>query len=186
MTNQSPYHASDKILTVPSAISFIRILLAIPAVYLISNDSNLAAAVVMGVAYITDILDGYVARKTGIITEFGKAIDPIADKVFVAALLIAMITKGLVPMWLVLVVIGRDIVLLVGAVATRDRIGAILPSNYWGKSAILLTIICLFLSVCGVSHENLVLGWLASTTLIVVSFLIYVNRTLKLLRSTTR
>jgi CDP-diacylglycerol--glycerol-3-phosphate 3-phosphatidyltransferase len=183
MSNPSPLHASDKILTLSNSISFLRIFLAIPTV-LFFLDGNLAAtATLMSFAYITDLLDGYVARKTNTISEFGKAIDPVADKIFVAALILAMVSRNMVPLWFVLIVIGKDVLIMLGVLVTRRKIGAVLPSNYWGKAAVLLTIICLFLAVCGVSQGILVFGWIASTALITISFFIYVVRALKLVRN---
>src|SRR5260370_17853989 len=99
MTDNSNLRASDKILTLSNSMSFLRIFLAIPTVFgIINDDVNLAAAMMM-LAYITDIADCYVARKTNTITELGKALDPIADKLYVAALLMAMFSKSLVPLW---------------------------------------------------------------------------------------
>ena len=137
----------------------------------------------MAIAYITDLLDGFIARKTNTISEFGKAIDPIADKLYVAALVLAMVSRNMVPLWFVLVVIGKDVLIMIGVLIARKKIGAILPSNYWGKAAVLLTIICLFLAVCGVSQDLLVFGWIASTALIAISFFIYLIRALRLINS---
>ena len=136
----------------------------------------------MIIAYITDLLDGYIARKTNTISEFGKAIDPIADKIFVAALIVAMLSKNLVPLWFVLIVIGKDVLTMFGVLIARKKIGAVLPSNYWGKSAILLTIIFLFLAVCGVSGDILVFGWVTSSALLIISFVIYAIRAMKLMK----
>ncbi len=183
MPSPQNLHTSDKILTLSNSISFFRIILAVPTV-LFFLDGNLAAtASLMAFAYITDLLDGYIARNTNTISEFGKAIDPIADKLYVAALILAMVSRSMVPLWFVLVVIGKDILIMLGVLIARRKIGAVLPSNYWGKAAVLLTIICLFLSVCGVSQDVLVFGWFASTVLIAISFFIYVIRALKLLKS---
>ncbi|MFI5264710.1 MAG: CDP-alcohol phosphatidyltransferase family protein [Candidatus Kapaibacterium sp.] len=183
MPDVSNLHASDKILTLSNSISFFRIILAIPTVIFFLQRNYPLTASLMAFAYITDLLDGYIARKTNTISEFGKAIDPVADKLYVAALVLAMVSRQMVPFWFVLVVIGKDILIMIGVLIARKKIGAVLPSNYWGKAAVLLTIICLFLAVCGVSHDVLVFGWIASTALIAISFFIYAYRALKLLKS---
>jgi CDP-diacylglycerol--glycerol-3-phosphate 3-phosphatidyltransferase len=184
MIDTKNLHTSDKILTLSNSISFLRILLAIPTVFYFLRGGFAATGLMMVFAYITDLLDGYIARKTNSISEFGKAIDPIADKIFVAALIIAMLSRNMVPLWFVLIVIGKDLLTMFGAFIARNKIGAVLPSNYWGKSAILLTIICLFLAVCGVSKDILVFGWIASSALLIISFLIYAIRALKLIKKT--
>jgi CDP-diacylglycerol--glycerol-3-phosphate 3-phosphatidyltransferase len=183
MTDTSYLRASEKILTFASSISLFRIVLAIPTVISLLHDDLMITGSLMVIAYITDLLDGYIARKTGTITEFGKAIDPIADKIYVAALILAMLSKQMVPLWFVMLIIGKDILILAGVYFTHRKIGAVLPSNYWGKSAILLTIICLFLAVRGVSQDILVFGWLASAALIAVSVVIYTVRAFTLIKS---
>jgi len=183
MSQITSLRASDKILTLSNCISFFRIFLAVPTVLFFLDGNYGVTAAFMAFAYITDLLDGYTARKTNTISEFGKAIDPIADKLYVAAIILAMVSRRLVPLWFVVIVLGKDILIMVGVLITRKKIGAVLPSNYWGKAAILLTIICLFLAVCGVSQDVLVFGWLASTALISISFFIYVIRALKLVKS---
>lgn len=140
-----------------------------------------ATAVIMLIAYISDLLDGYVARKTNTISELGKAIDPVADKIYVGVLVIAMVSKGLVPLWFVLILLGKDVITMIGALVVRKKIAAIPPSNYWGKSAILLTIITLFLSVRGVSNDILLLGWVISALLLTVSFILYAIRAQRLI-----
>ncbi|MDP4220956.1 MAG: CDP-alcohol phosphatidyltransferase family protein [Bacteroidota bacterium] len=183
MLDPSQFRTSDKILTLSNSISFLRIFLAIPTVLALLHDDRMLAGGFMVLAYITDLLDGYIARKTNTISEFGKAIDPIADKLYVAALILVMLSLDMVPLWFVLVVIVRDILTMFGILIVRRKIGAVLPSNYWGKSAILLTIISLFLAVRGVSHDVLLFGWLASTVLIVISFSIYTVRAAKLVQT---
>ena len=175
-------HASDKILTLSNSISFFRILLAIPTViFFLRGDLSIVGSL-MVFAYITDLLDGYIARKTNTISEFGKVIDPIADKIFVAALIIAMLSQGMVPLWFALIVIGKDVLTMFGVLIAQKKIGAVLPSNYWGKTAILLTIICLFLAIRGVSQDILVFGWVTSSALLIISFIIYAIRAMKLMK----
>lgn len=183
MNHANEFRASDKTLTLSNSISFFRILLAGPTVFFLLQGDLLYTGSMMVLAYITDLADGYIARKTNTITEFGKAIDPLADKIYVSALVIAMVSKQMVPLWFVLIVIGKDVLTLAGILIVHKRIDAVLPSNYWGKSAILLTIICLFLAICGVSQDILVFGWVASSALLVISLAIYAIRALKLMKS---
>src|SRR5947209_4774840 len=180
MLDNANLHASDKILTLSNSISFLRILLIVPTIAALASDNANLALALMAFAYITDIADGYVARKTNTISEFGKALDPVADKLYVAALLIAMISKELVPIWFALLVIGKDAITMIGAVLARKKIHAVLPSNVWGKAAVLATIITLFLAVRGVSQDILLFVWLISTVLIVFVFIIYTIRALQI------
>ncbi|HET9137136.1 MAG TPA: CDP-alcohol phosphatidyltransferase family protein, partial [Candidatus Kapabacteria bacterium] len=137
MMDTTPHHESDKIFTLSNCISFFRVLLVVPTVMLLLANSLTAAAGLMFFAYLTDIADGYVARKTNTISEAGKIIDPLADKLYVAGLVIVMVSKGLVPLWLVVIILGKDLLTMIGAAAVSKRLNAVPPSNYWGKAAIL-------------------------------------------------
>ena len=70
---------------------------------------NLLAAAVFGVAAFTDFLDGYIARKQGIVTDFGKFIDPVADKLLNLSAMIMLIHLGLMPAWMVIVILAREL-----------------------------------------------------------------------------
>ena len=178
MSTHPELHTSDRILTLSNGVSFLRVVLAIPTVIFFLAGNFSATALCMIFAYLTDIADGYIARRTNTVSEFGKMIDPVADKIYVAALVIAMLSKGMAPLWFVCIVIGKDVLVTVGAFLVRKKIGAMLPSNYWGKSAILATIIVLLLAVIGVTSDILVFGWVISAILLVLSFAIYVRRAL--------
>ncbi|MBS1902973.1 MAG: CDP-alcohol phosphatidyltransferase family protein [Bacteroidetes bacterium] len=184
MTDRPLLRASGTILTLSNSISFFRALLSIPTVLTFLGGQYTVTCILMAVAYLSDIADGYVARKTNTISEFGKAIDPIADKIFVISLVLAMVTRELIPGFLVAIIIAKDVLTMIGAVLVRKQFAAIPPSNYWGKSAILVTIIFLFLAVAGVSGQVLVFGWFLAASLLIVSFMIYIARAWALLRRT--
>lgn len=90
------------------------------------------AAVVFGLAGISDSLDGYLARKNKQVTTFGKLVDPVADKLLTTAALLAFLRFGWCDIWLVLLVLAREfLVTSVRMVATTQ--GVIIPANVWGK-----------------------------------------------------
>lgn len=101
----------------PNALTVLRIVLALPAVLLIVSDAlwaGQAALVLFVFAASLDWFDGRLARKWNVITEFGRALDPVADKVLVAAALVGLAADGLLGFWLIipaLVIIGRDFVI---------------------------------------------------------------------------
>lgn len=102
------------ILNVPNILTLTRIA-AIPlmAVLLLSpsQPAGFWAAALFSLASITDWLDGYLARRMGIVTVFGKFLDPIADKLIVMAALIMILPFSRVPAWMVLVILGREIII---------------------------------------------------------------------------
>jgi cardiolipin synthase len=108
--------ASRRILTVPNFLSAIRILLIPMFVFLLlEEDTRLAGFLLLGAVVSTDWVDGYLARRTGQVTELGKVLDPIADRLALAAALITFVVEDLFPWWGAAIILARDaIVLLVG------------------------------------------------------------------------
>jgi cardiolipin synthase (CMP-forming) len=86
-------------------------------------------------AAITDFFDGYIARHTGSVTELGKLLDPLSDRVLIVALAVALVAQAALPWWLAAAVIGRD-VLVLSLFPYFDRLGvARIPVNFTGKLA---------------------------------------------------
>ena len=90
------------------------------------------ALVVFAVASLTDFFDGRIARKRGV-TGFGKFMDPLADKLIVGAALICLLTEGLIPGWMVLTIIGRELVVTLLRVAFIANQGNVVAASKWGK-----------------------------------------------------
>lgn len=127
---------SDRILTAPNVISFIR-LLGVPLFLwlILVPHADGWAIVVLVTAGFTDWLDGYVARRTGQITRLGELLDPVADRLYIAATLVGLWLRGIVPWWLVVVLLGRDVVLALVLVALKRRGVTGLPVHFLGKAA---------------------------------------------------
>jgi cardiolipin synthase (CMP-forming) len=108
----------DRIATVPNLLSLTRILLIPVFVYLILNEGTEAAGLVLMSAVVaTDWVDGYIARHTGQVSNVGKVLDPVADRLAIAAGLIALMVRDAFPVWAGLLVLVRDaVVILAGAI----------------------------------------------------------------------
>ncbi len=127
---------SDRILTVPNVLSFVR-LAGIPLFLwlVLVPEADGWAVLVLVLSGITDWLDGYLARRTGQITRLGQLLDPVADRLYVVATLVGLWWRGIVPLWLVVVLLGRDLVLaIVMGVLTRRGVTG-LPVHFLGKAA---------------------------------------------------
>jgi cardiolipin synthase len=103
----------------PNIISVIRILLVIPTVNYLWQQEYAKALTVFFVAGASDGLDGFLARRFGWMTRLGSLLDPLADKLLMTAIYFTLGLMGQLPIWLVVLVIGRDIVIVVGALAYR-------------------------------------------------------------------
>jgi cardiolipin synthase (CMP-forming) len=104
-----PRTGSSRVLTIPNLLSAIRILM-IPVfvVLLADEDLRLWGFVVLGLVQSTDWVDGYIARRTSTVTTLGKVLDPVADRLAVAAALITFVVLDLLPLWAALLVLLRD------------------------------------------------------------------------------
>jgi cardiolipin synthase len=120
-TAQDPGPSSSRVLTVPNLISAIRIVLIPVFVALIlDHDTTTAGLILFGVVVATDWIDGAIARRTGQVSELGKVLDPVADRLAIAAGLIALAIRGVFPWWAAAVILVRDVaVLVVGIVVLR-------------------------------------------------------------------
>jgi cardiolipin synthase len=109
--------ASRRVLTIPNLLSAVRILLIPVFVILIVNeDTRLVGFLLLGAVVSTDWVDGYIARRTGSVTELGKLLDPLADRLAMAAALITFVVTDLLPLWAALLILVRDAVVLVVAI----------------------------------------------------------------------
>ena len=104
---------------IPNLISILRILLVIPTVYLLSNNQYSYALLLFFIAGLSDGLDGFLARRFGWTTRLGSFLDPMGDKLLMTASYFMLGWLGHLPVWLVAIVIGRDLVIVAGALAYR-------------------------------------------------------------------
>lgn len=119
----------------PNSLTIFRIALIPVLVFFLFSPTKLSsflAVVVFSIASITDWLDGYIARKQGIVTTLGKFLDPIADKLLVAAALIMLVGLGRVPAWMVVIIIGREIA-VTGLRSIASSEGIVIAASDLGK-----------------------------------------------------
>lgn len=128
--------ASDRFWTLSNVVSLVRLALTVPIVIALVQDSRWLALCLSLVAAASDWFDGYAARATKTVSEWGKIIDPIADKILVGAVVVILVVKDLLPLWFVAMVLLRDVVILVFAAYLRRRITVVPPSLMSGKLAV--------------------------------------------------
>ncbi|MBQ9941338.1 MAG: CDP-diacylglycerol--glycerol-3-phosphate 3-phosphatidyltransferase [Clostridia bacterium] len=135
---------------IPNYLSLFRILLIPLFIYLFlfyQNDGMLWGGVVFILAGITDIIDGYLARRNNWITNIGKLLDPLADKLMQIAAISCLYIKSLIPFWLILTIVVKELVMIAGATLILKRGRIYVHSNWYGKMgttvfyAVVLTII---------------------------------------------
>jgi len=103
----------------PNLISLFRIVLTVPLALALLHRDWAAALVLFAVAAVSDAADGFLAKRFGWQTDLGALLDPIADKLLVATVLLTLAVQGSVPIWLMGAAVGRDLVIVLGAVSYR-------------------------------------------------------------------
>ena len=174
--------------TIPNVLTMIRIVLIPVFVVLFFKGYKIAALCVFCAASLTDMLDGYLARKLNQITDFGKLFDPLADKVMVLTAMVCQTFWGPLPLVAVIIVALKELVMVLGGVFMLSK-DVVVYSNYFGKAAQVGFIASLILSFF---HERFVEGnvmlwgmtpdiillWI-TVTLAVVAMVIYATGAIK-------
>ncbi len=174
-----------KIFNASNSLSFIRLLLVIPAWIAFNNFDFTKAGYIVGAigifAAITDILDGYLARRLNQITEFGKIIDPLADKVLVVFVVLNLYVLGQIPDYYFYMILSRDVLILIGGLIVSKKIGKVLPSDYVGKATVLAISFVLLMILLNVDKQFIpyLLLYYGSILLIFVSLVNYIIKAFK-------
>ena len=168
-------------MNLPNKLTILRVIM-IPffVFFLLSgvggSASKWIALVIFAAASITDTLDGYIARRDNLITDFGKFMDPLADKLLVCSAMICLIPSGKLPTAIVIVIIAREFIISGFRLVASDN-GIVIAANYWGKFKTvsqMAMIIVLIGDFGGVfDMVGTVLIWIA-TALTVISLVDYV------------
>lgn len=125
-------------MNLPNKLTMLRILLVPVFTALLLYESGqlmtfrLLSLLVFIIASLTDLLDGKIARKYGLVTNFGKFMDPLADKLLVCSALICMVELRELPAWYVIIVIAREFIISGFRLVASDR-GIVIAASWWGK-----------------------------------------------------
>lgn len=120
----------------PNSLSLFRLLLAVPLFFTLSQLNDNTRDIIIGLvllAFLTDLMDGFFARKMNQITEFGKIIDPLADKTLVILIVTKLYLLGEIPSIYLLIIVLRDVIIFTGGILISKKLNKILPSNLLGK-----------------------------------------------------
>ena len=126
---------STRVVTVPNLISMLRLALVPVFAVLIITEHDVAALAVLAFSALTDWLDGVAARMLDQVSKLGQVLDPAADRLFILVTLVTLAWRDIVPLWLLVVILARD-VLMMSLMPTLSRLGyGPLPVNFMGKAA---------------------------------------------------
>jgi len=182
---------TDRVFTIPNVLSFLR-LLGVPLfVWLLVNEDDGLALVVLAVSGFTDWLDGKLARRWNQITRLGQLLDPVADRLYIFATVVVFAWREIIPLWFAAILIGRDVFLALLLPVLR-RLGLVaLPVHFLGKAATANLLYAFPLLLLGDGDSTLatlarVFGWafaIWGAALYWWAGLIYVVQTIRLRRA---
>ncbi|MDO5736315.1 MAG: CDP-alcohol phosphatidyltransferase family protein [Propionibacteriaceae bacterium] len=181
---------TDRVMTLPNVLSFIRLLAVGVFGWLILAEHDVAAVVLLAVSGATDWLDGFLARKLNQRTELGAKLDPVADRLYILMAIIALAVRDIVPLWFLIVLIARDVMLLLLVPSLRRSGVVALEVNRVGKAATmaLLLAIPLILLASPSALDFRAAGWVgwplgvAGAALYWWAGIIYLHQTISLSR----
>lgn len=120
---------------IPNVLSGLRLVMVGVFAYCFRKGNYMAAMIVYAAAFLTDILDGYLARRNHWISDLGKILDPLADKLMLLCALVCFYLKGWLPLFIPLIAAAKELVMLIGGLFMLGRKRVVVVSDWWGKFA---------------------------------------------------
>lgn len=179
-------------MNLPNKLTVFRVILIIPFVLLLLGGyaewgwlstvlgsaaayTDYIALVIFIIASLTDLLDGKIARKYNLVTNFGKFMDPLADKLLVCSALICLIEMGRIPSWIVIIIISREFIISGFRLVASDN-NVVIAASYWGKfkTTFQMIMVCLMLAnIPALELLTQIIMWIA-TALTIISLIDYI------------
>ena len=175
-------------MNLPNKLTIIRVCM-IPffvAALLFDHGNNYTMRIVANVLFIiaslTDLFDGKIARKYNLVTNFGKFMDPLADKLLVCSALICLIELGQLPAWVVIIIISREFIISGFRLVAADN-GVVIAASYWGKFKTTFQMAAVILMIFNIPALTLVTNIVVviAVALTIISLVDYVAKNIKIL-----
>ncbi|MCD7737854.1 MAG: CDP-diacylglycerol--glycerol-3-phosphate 3-phosphatidyltransferase [Lachnospiraceae bacterium] len=186
-------------MNLPNKLTTIRMILVVPfVIFLLGGHCGWAwfdflfgnilpymdwvALVIFVVASLTDLLDGRIARKNNMVTNFGKFMDPLADKLLVCSAMICLIELGRIPSWVVIIIVAREFIISGFRLIASDN-GIVIAASMWGKYKTTFQMIMIILMIADIGQLSLittVVMWIA-VVLSIVSLVDYIGKSRQIL-----
>ena len=168
-------------MNLPNKLTIFRVILIVPFVVLLLAGNaqgggffgnnvllpNVAALVIFIVASLTDLADGKIARKYNLVTNFGKFMDPLADKLLVCSALIALVELKRIPAWVVIIIIAREFIISGFRLVASDN-GVVIAASYWGKFKTTFQMVMVCLMLLNVPGTESMWPWMNMLTQVVM------------------
>ena len=172
-------------MNIPNTLTIIRMILIIPFVILLLNGADIPAVIIFIVASFTDMLDGKIARKYNLVTNIGKFMDPLADKLLVCSALICLVEMERLAAWIVIIIIAREFIISGFRLVASDN-GIVIAASYWGKFKTVFQMIMVVVLMLNIQNNvfqmlGTILVWI-SLALTIISLADYVVKNIDVLK----
>ncbi|MEO0091784.1 MAG: CDP-alcohol phosphatidyltransferase family protein [candidate division WOR-3 bacterium] len=174
-----------KVLTLPNFLSLSRLFLLPLILFFLATKKEIVGLILMLISWLTDALDGYIARQTNQVTNLGKILDHLVDKIWVGVILVTLVIVKDLPVWVAGVVIIRDLLIVIGASLIIQKKNQIFSSNVMGKITGFFFAVLMVSYILDFSHSNLIRNILLTAVAILVfsSFVNYLYLFVKALKT---
>ncbi|MBQ8230946.1 MAG: CDP-diacylglycerol--glycerol-3-phosphate 3-phosphatidyltransferase [Lachnospiraceae bacterium] len=189
-------------MNLPNKLTIFRVILIVPFVLLmlgglhewgwftaifggIMEYVDYIALAIFIIASLTDLIDGKIARKYNLVTNFGKFMDPLADKLLVSAAMICLVEMGRIPAWVVIVIISREFIISGFRLIASDN-GVVIAANYWGKFKTTFQMIMICLMIANIPQIQIltdIIMWV-SLALTIISLVDYIWKNKAVMKET--
>jgi cardiolipin synthase (CMP-forming) len=157
----------------PNMITLLRLLIIPIFGYYLYEGYYLVAAILLIAACLTDVLDGYIARRFDLITTFGKLVDPLADKLMQVTALLILTIQNIIPLFILLIIIVKELVMAIGGLLLYKKDKYVVQANKLGKIASASIYIAIVLILFGVPYSNII--FYIAFTMMMISFYFYIK-----------
>ena len=169
-------------MNLPNKLTVLRMIMIVPFVFFMLTDvaggmSKWIALALFVIASLTDLLDGKIARKYNLVTNFGKFMDPLADKLLVCAAMICLVETGKIASWVVIIIISREFIISGFRLIASDN-GIVIAASYWGKFKTVFQMVMIILMIADIAVLSVVtqiVMWIA-LILTIVSLIDYLKK----------
>ena len=178
-----------KKMNLPNKLTCLRMVMIVPFVICMlagraEGGWKWAALSLFVIASLTDMLDGKIARANNLITDFGKFMDPLADKLLVCSAMICLIDLGRIPSWIVIIIVAREFIISGFRLIAADN-GLVIAANYWGKwktTFQMIMIILMIMNLPALQMVTTIVMWVA-LVLTIVSLVTYITQNMDVVRT---
>lgn len=180
-------------MNLPNKLTIFRVILIVPFIILLLGGqagwfgentfvTDMIALTIFIIASLTDLIDGKIARKYNLITDFGKFMDPLADKLLVCSAMIALIEMNRIPSWVVIIIIAREFIISGFRLIASDN-GVVIAASYWGKFKTTFQMIAVILLIFDIPALRMVanITVVIAVALTIISLVDYVAKNYKIL-----